>query len=341
MKKTKRLRPWAKLWRYESPRFRALPARARLLAAYLLKVVDDAGRLPLGHRDPVTAVSLAIAADVADRRWLRVDVALLLEHGYLKADGDTLLVSNYPRWQELDDVIEATDAAPPSPASPPSRRETNATSTRDERDSNVSATRDERETDARIESSVRNDSMARTVLLEDREKREERREGEGGNTTTPSIPSLDEIASTFGSLRKAAGYGGFKRARSQFRDEERLRTIEQWLSTESDPRATLERAIRGFLACDRARTAEYPLAFLANDLPGHLARFEREHATSSVVAAPSDPELEQLRAQHTELVGKLDEASRRGNFEARDDLHRAIREVAQRIRDRARRSAAA
>lgn len=337
-KKPKRERPWAKLWRYESRRFRALPLRARMLAAYMLKVVDDTGTLPLGGRDPVTAVALAVAADVGDRRWLRSDVEVLLEHGYVKVEGDTMLVSNYPRWQELDDIADATESetAPRGPTS--TRRESNPNTTRVEPERDTSATRVEREPNARIDSSPRNDSLARTVLSEEREKREERREGERSHASSPTtLPSLDEIASTFGALRKAAGYGGFKRARSQFRDEERLRIIEHWLSSEADPRRALERAIRGFLMCTKARDAKYPLAFLVTDLESYRAQFERETGAPQDASDAADPDLEAMRERYRDLTRQREAAI--GDHLKRGELLVEIQSLAKQMRAHAARAA--
>jgi hypothetical protein len=166
------MKTWSKLWHRESPRFRSLPLQARMLASYVLKFVDETGALPMGHRDPVSAVALAIGADMGDRRWLRSAVHALLSHGYLKVTDGDLAVPNYPRYQ---------DGRP------------NTNPTRDERETNAKPTRDEHETDARNDLSVRKHVLAQDVLLEIREEvRSEKVEvRERDAPTGPAAPSAD------------------------------------------------------------------------------------------------------------------------------------------------------
>lgn len=157
------MKSWIKLWRKESTRFRSMPLSARTVAAYVLKFVDEGGALPLGKRDPVTAVALAVGAVPSERRWLRPAVEALVEHGYFAAQDGLLIVGNFPRYQE--------DSAPVA------RRSSVAHMTVDERSSDVSATLVERLPDAyptltrrEIAVSGENHTLARNVLSSESEK---------------------------------------------------------------------------------------------------------------------------------------------------------------------------
>lgn len=184
------MKPWSKLWRRESGRFRALPLAARAIAAYVLKFVDAEGRLPIGRRDPVTAVALAVAADTGERRWLKQAVEALLAHGYLVVEDGDLVVANYPTYQ---DDGATRDRRPRDAKTTPTEREADVLTTSTRRDSNASATRLERETDARIDSSTRKDTSAQNVLSQREEKREEKGEEkrESARASSP-VSSLAE-----------------------------------------------------------------------------------------------------------------------------------------------------
>lgn len=164
------MKPWNKLWRKESARFKSMPLSARAMASYVLKFVDEGGALPLGKRDAVTAVALAVGAIPSERRWLRPAVEALVEHGYFAAQDGLLVIGNFPRYQEE--------------SAPIGRRSSNTSPTLVERSSDVGATlagqtNDASATNDRHEISVSggNDSLAQKVLSEISEEKESR-EGE-------------------------------------------------------------------------------------------------------------------------------------------------------------------
>lgn len=146
------MKPWIKLWRAESARFRSLPLSARMLAAYILKFVDD-GAIPMGKRDAVTAVAMAIGADPSERRALKPAVQALLDHGYITARDGLLVLDNFPRYQERDN-----DARPTREERSNVERTTNERRTND-----IASTNDRRE----ICVSARNDTLAQNVLSSD------------------------------------------------------------------------------------------------------------------------------------------------------------------------------
>lgn len=315
-------KPWFRTWRKESSRFRQLPLYVRAIAGEILKLTDDDGVIWIGDKAPSDAIAFALGATKGDRRMLARDVDALIAVGYFRHEGDRLVASNFRLWQDQE---PGDDALAPVV----NRQRTVNEPTTNGRRTGDDAPRTVNEPSTKSESSTRNDSLARDVLLSEREEGEKEKRERGAPAL--SVPTLDEIASTFGALRKAAGGGGYKRNRSQFRDEERLRAIEHWLSAEVDPRASLEGAIRGFLACDRAREAGHQLAWLANDPGSHLARFER---TREQTAAPAgvDPELEALRARRVELVRLRDEAIVNGDWSKREEVQRELQDLGGKVR---------
>lgn len=335
MSRKKEPKPWFRTWRKETPRFRQLPLYVRAIAGEILKLTDDEGVIWIGDKAPSDAIAFALGATKGDRRMLVRDVEALLAAGYFRHDGDRLVAANFRLWQDRepgDDVFE--------PPASRARTSNEPTTNRREPSTNEQRTGDEpprtvNEPSTRGESTSRNHSVARPVLLSESE-REGDTEGEGdtrvrASTPAPSIPTLDEIASTFGTLRKAAGGGGYKRNRSQFRDEERLRAIEHWLASEADPKASLDGAIRGFLACDRSREAGFQLAWFANDIGSHLARFERtrgKHTDSE----GADPALDELNARRRELVAQRDAAIRDGDWTKREEVQRELQNLSAKVR---------
>lgn len=94
-------KPWVKLWREERGSFAQLPLYTRALAAELLKVADEDGRIELGSRSPAEAICWLLGATRSDRRLLSRDVALLLDDGYLTHDeeGHALVITAWSEWQ--------------------------------------------------------------------------------------------------------------------------------------------------------------------------------------------------------------------------------------------------
>ena len=102
-------RPWCRLYRHESARFRQLPLRARALHAELLKLTDEAGVIHLASgRPPADAVCFALGADRSDRRMVRTVLPMLLEAGFLTHEGDSL---RFPKWHDRQRAPLSVDEA--------------------------------------------------------------------------------------------------------------------------------------------------------------------------------------------------------------------------------------
>jgi hypothetical protein len=264
------VKPWLKAWRKESPRFRSLPLASRALALYVLKFVDESGCLPMGRRDVYTAVAVAVGADVGERRWLRPAVAALLEHGYLREDGEALVVSNFPRYQD--------DGTPT-----PTRRERDASRTRVERESDVNATRVEPEPDASSDLSTRKPSLARPVLSSEKEERLKIEEGRGeippppvlvpdtrgvdafSRSMQPKGEVYDRVVELVSDTRVAAG--GFRFVPSGHIDVDAIHRLVTWASKLPEPETSLRAALVAFWA---AKGTGASLTWLASEDPGRM-----------------------------------------------------------------------
>lgn len=266
------MKPWAKLWRRESARFRSLPLSARAIASYVLKFVDDEGSIPLGKRDPVTAVALAVAADPSERRWLRHAVTALVGHEYLVVRDGLLVVGNFPRYQE--DVPQA-----------PRGRERSTPKTVAEHSSDVSPTVVEQTTDNgptmvrhEIDVSVRNETLAQNVLsiseeIIDRRRENQTRVREEFRTFEDKI-LMHEIEKTFSGLRDAAGAGTWKRSGTY--GYQNLVNFTDWANdvaqgeTKSARLESVREAILGWLmeSGEKVVKARWPLTWLSD--PGAM-----------------------------------------------------------------------
>jgi hypothetical protein len=114
-----------KLYTKEEGSFAQLPLYVRALAAMLLKLADETGRISLRGKDPCAAVAFQLGADQGDRRLLRKHIPALIADGYLVLEGGDLFVRNFTVAQTGVDRVKL--------------------------DSCTSETRVEHESDARIE----------------------------------------------------------------------------------------------------------------------------------------------------------------------------------------------
>lgn len=281
------MRPWAKLWRRESPRFRALSYGARALGAYLLKFVDDTGRIPMGKRDALSTVAIAVGADAGDRRRLRVELAELLEHGYVQVDDGALTVTNYPRYQDY--------------RAPVARRESNANSTRTEHELDANSTRVERELDARNDLTTEDHSVARSVLSEMEEEREENGEGREGETRASALATAPmermlrsltrptqleaEVTALVSETRQAAGGAPYRP--QGHRDRSAVQSLAQWAADPDFGLAKLREALVAFWA---SRGSGASLSWLAEEEPGRYLGQVRTARTRGAAAVATHQE---------------------------------------------------
>lgn len=131
---------WRKLYQREEGTFAQLPLYTRAIAAELIKFVDSHGRLPLGGRDPASAVAFQAGATRSDRRLLKRDIPALIADGYLEIDGEFLVIRNFTPAQEGRDRV-ATDPRRSNDGSTTEQRQGHDGSTTGSRQRNDSATK--------------------------------------------------------------------------------------------------------------------------------------------------------------------------------------------------------
>lgn len=126
-------------WRHETYRrlyviergsFARLPALCRGLAAELLKLCDDEGRIDVGDEAPVAVVCRMLGAHTGERRLIREYLPDLIRDGYIAHEGRALVVRNFAAAQH------------------PCRDEESTKPARVGRESTTNATRTEHESDA-------------------------------------------------------------------------------------------------------------------------------------------------------------------------------------------------
>ena len=86
---------YRKLYVREEGSFALLPLFARALAAQLLKACSDEGAIYVGDRRPAEALAFRFGANRRDRQLLRVYRPMLLEDGYVRLEGEFLLIRNF------------------------------------------------------------------------------------------------------------------------------------------------------------------------------------------------------------------------------------------------------
>ena len=110
------MKPWVKSWRESqcSPRFRALPYRARCLFRDLITLVNDEGRFFVGDRSPAVAIAMFRGAERADRQYIRRSLDYLLKDGCVSVDDVSreLVIPRFEDWQKAGRKAPKTSRQP-------------------------------------------------------------------------------------------------------------------------------------------------------------------------------------------------------------------------------------
>lgn len=102
----------------------------------------------------------------------------------------------------------------------------------------------------------------------------------------PSTEQLRLVASTFSAHRKAAGAGGWAwDGKAYGTTYEALCRVAAMLADEPDPDAAYAAAMRGFLADERSKAANYPFPFFAQDFGAYVAKGQASPSKPSDLAA--------------------------------------------------------
>lgn len=102
----------------------------------------------------------------------------------------------------------------------------------------------------------------------------------------PSTEQLRLVASMFSAHRKAAGAGGWAwDGKAYGTTYEALCRVAGMLADEPDPDAAYAAAMRGFLADERSKAANYPFTFFAQDFGAYVAKGESAPGKNSELAA--------------------------------------------------------
>ncbi len=272
------MRPWAKLWRRESSRFKSLPLAARAIAAYVLKFVDAEGALPLGRRDVVTAVALAVSAEPSERRWLKPAVEALLAHEYLVVRDGLLVVGNFPRYQ--DETRRENDVRPTS-----EQRSPDVDTTLVERSSNVDPTFTRRE----ISVSTRKDTLAQNVLSSEREKIEKERDSKRESTRARLVKGFQK---RWQDARKAM-WPGTKQDPEWDAAAKFITTTAEMRGVSVESLAT--EALDSWFADEWVIANKHPTANFPRHIAKHIDKSPMP-ATTPQPAAPKSPERAALSA---------------------------------------------
>lgn len=111
------MKPWIKMYRHQSARFRSMPATVRAYHHLLLLEADENGEIHIGDLDPVAAVNRLLANDRSDRRAIAKAVPTLIENGYLSHDGDRL---TFPKFAKRQTKSEPSSGREDATTVPPS-----------------------------------------------------------------------------------------------------------------------------------------------------------------------------------------------------------------------------
>lgn len=233
-------RPWVKLWKDERGSFQQLPLFARALAAELLKLCDDHGVIAIGSREPVEAIAFALGADRSDRRLLKKYLPMLIDDGYVRRDGDRLVVCSWRKWQSKRgaDPLEETPPVATAPLS--MSNESTTTEQRIGHDRATTAPRPSNETGAKC-----SESRGRISQEEEGEGEEE---GDPPNPPPASPPS--------------------EAVRSKF--------FEAWKTIRRDPPITRDRDTSGEVAAYLVAASERTGVAFDALLAGVMERYWRE-----------------------------------------------------------------
>ncbi len=211
--------PWRKLFCRESGSFASLSIYVRALAAWLLKICDDEGRIFVGEGevDYGNALGRVYGGTQSDRRLMRRDIPELIRDGYLVREGCYLVIRNLTAAQGRPTPAEPKPGAgggsrpgsngrPPAPVeigSSPSRVGNESAMSR-QRVGDESATSRQRVGDEsatsrqRVGDEIETRSELSTRNLSARQKEESRGEEKRG----------DQILPPFGREARAGAEGG-------------------------------------------------------------------------------------------------------------------------------------
>lgn len=300
------MRPWAKLWRRESARFKSLPLAARAIASYVLKFVDAEGALPLGKRDVVTAVALAVSAEPSERRWLKPAVEALLAHEYLVVREGLLVVGNFPRYQ--DESRRENDARPTS-----EQRSPDVGTTLVEHSPDVDPTLTRRE----ISVSARKDTLAQNVLSSEREEIEKKRESKRESTRARLVKGFQK---RWQDARKAM-WPGTKQDPEWDAAAKFITTTAEMRGVSVESLAT--EALDSWFADEWVIANKYPDTNFPKHIAKHIDRATQPGARPTTGAeAAANAECASIRAELEALEGVPGSADRRGQLETALDAAR-------------------
>ena len=168
--------------------FALLPLYVRCFGEGLKKLCDDRGRIVLDGKAPADVIARRGGAETNERRRIAADVTELIRVGWLRHEGDALVVVEQEQdWEQLDSS-RALNMRPSS-----SRRASERRPTRSQ------LAPDLRHDVARNESSARNHSAdplasdkIRSIRSDQEEKREEQKRAEGvQGDQAPYAPKTD------------------------------------------------------------------------------------------------------------------------------------------------------
>lgn len=94
------LESWRKIYVTKSPSWLRLPVSARGLGRELLTYADDAGRIDIGDDKPGVAIAYLLGARPKEHKRIAEDVQELLTEGYLRHDGQALVIRNFVEAQD-------------------------------------------------------------------------------------------------------------------------------------------------------------------------------------------------------------------------------------------------
>lgn len=319
-------KPWLRLYRREEGTFAQLPLYVRALAGEILKLTDDDGVIRIGRKAPWEAIAFALGATTGERRMLRRDVAILLEDGFLVHEGETLRAPNFPRFQRDD-----ASAKPER-----DERESTTNESRPVHEPSTSGARTEDEpctSDARaVHGNAGNaaesfDTGKRIREEKSREEKSTLRAREPGPSapvrqppgrdrqrrpSSEALTAFEAVESLFSEMRQAAGGGSF-RIVGVSKDHGRVQDLVAWAEGEGaawhEDReaflAPLRTALGAFFADDRAKAAEWPLAWFSD--PG-------KYLGSAKAKTPSTPDAA-LAAKQKAAVDRCEAAKSEGRFD--------------------------
>lgn len=163
--------------------FALLPLYVRCFGEGLKKLCDDRGRIVLDGRTPADVIARRGGAETNERRRIAADVIELLRVGWLREDGDALVVVEQEQdWEQLDSS-RALNMRPSSSRRASERRPSSSRLASDLR----------RDVD-RMDSSTRNDSadpLASDQIYKNKQKKREEEKEKRGECEGGQAPRTD------------------------------------------------------------------------------------------------------------------------------------------------------